>query len=49
MFTHVRGPLLETNDYYPFGLTLAATSDMAMKSPYAPDKYRFNGKELQNQ
>ena len=41
MLTDVRGPLLETNDYYPFGLTMAAVSGVAMKSPYAPNKYRY--------
>jgi len=47
--THVRGPLLETTDYYPFGLTMAAVSGTAMKTPYAQNKFRFSGKELQNQ
>jgi len=47
--TDIRGRLLETNDYYPFGLTMAAVSDMAMKTPYAQNKYRFNRKELQYQ
>jgi RHS repeat-associated protein len=49
MLTHVRGALVETNDYYPFGLTMAATSGTAMKTPYALNRYRYNGKELQNQ
>jgi len=49
MLTDVRGPLLEMTDYYPYGLTMAATSGTAIKSPYAQNKYRFNGKELQNQ
>jgi RHS repeat-associated protein len=49
MLTDVRGPLLETTDYYPYGLTMAATSGTAMKTPYVQNKYRFGGKEMQNQ
>jgi RHS repeat-associated protein len=46
---YLQGPVLEENNYYPFGLTMAALSDKAIKTNYSENKFRYNsGSELQN-
>jgi RHS repeat-associated protein len=46
--THVRGPLLETNEYYPMGLQMANLCYRALKSGYQENKFLYNGKEEQS-
>jgi RHS repeat-associated protein len=52
--THIRGPLVSDQSYYPFGLTMAGISNKALNAGGndnncgCPNKKGFNGNEIQN-
>jgi RHS repeat-associated protein len=42
---HIKSPVVSSQDYYPFGLTFNSYS----RENALPNKYQFNGKELQSE
>ena len=45
--THTRGAILETNEYYPFGLMMAGISSRTFQSDYAENRKKYNGIEFE--
>jgi len=44
-FEHIKSPVIQAEDYYPFGLAFNSYS----KENSMPDLYQYNGKEMQNE
>lgn len=47
--THVRGAIIEMNEYYPFGLKIASLSSNAVSFGAPKNKLKYNGKEEQKE
>jgi RHS repeat-associated protein len=45
--THVKSPVIQTDDYYPFGLSISGLS--YQRENYLLNRYQYNGKEKQTE